>query len=516
MPGKSVLPSILIAAYIFLSSGRTAAQNIYIPAFDPVNSQIEELIARGYLRGLNVTERPWLRSEIIGLIREDETRFGDRDRKLAAKILEELQPPQKKRGMSAGFIAGMDLRGLSRENRHGYFIQRGRYFDRGFKSELGAAFNGGWWISRDSSWGVDTRMIYDTDGTNYPWYFGRPREARTVVQFDHAYAALKLGNLDISLGRQRMAWGPSPRGSLLLDRGSPPLDMAGARFRFSPFTLSWFSARLGDYYDPVDMVNNRQFLSGHRLTLNTGKGWEIGLSEIVLYGGPDRIFEIYYSIPVVLYYWEGFNHDIDDNVLWGLDFSYTSEGIGRSYLQFVADDIQYKNNGPQKFALQAGSYLVPSKFPGWSGLVEFNMVDTYVYGQRKRRNAYLNWNRPLSRLDSDQYEFFVGIYRELARDLKAGAEYILRAKGEFDARDNLPIPTPLDTKFPSGIVENLNDIRLTAAFNAENTVDISFSAGYQKIGNFRNIENSSLEQFYSTIDISYYFNTGLPFWTKYR
>lgn len=519
MPRSSFAIPGFIPALILAFSVSTIAQLVYIPTPDPINDEIEELMSRGYLRTLSPVEKPWLVSDVVESIRKDEIRFDGAAREVASDILVALEPPQRIPEMSSEMMIGADLRGLSRERREGYFLRRGRYISRGFKNEFGSIFHAGAWFSREDSWGIDSKFLYDTDGTGYPWYYGRARNARIIVQFDHAYAMLRLGALDLTLGRQRMIWGPSPRGSLLIDDGSPPLDMARAAVEITPFKLSWFVARLDDYdgyFDPYFGSENHRFLAGHRLALNTGKGWELGVSEIVLYGGPQRLPEIYYSIPVLLYYWEAHNHRIDDNIFWAFDLSYSNRGLGRFYMQFVADDIQYKHNGPQKFAVQAGAHIIPSKFPGWSSLVEFNMVDTYVYGQRRTYNAFLNWGNTISRLDSDQYESFIAIYRNLSPRLKAGAEYARRAKGEYEARMPQVDPLPLDTKFPSGVVEVTDDFRLSGQLHAPRAVDIGISVGVQSVDNYLNVESYSLSQFYATIDVSYSFDMGLPFWTKYR
>ncbi|MEE9554749.1 MAG: capsule assembly Wzi family protein [candidate division Zixibacteria bacterium] len=507
---------VVLALLLFIQVKALHSQNVYISTSDPVNAGIEELLARGYLHGLSPAEKPWKVSEIVNGIRDDEQRFDDHSRIIAGDILRILKPPQRKLRASAGLEAGIDIRGLSSERREGYFIRRGRYIPRGFKNEFGSVYRAGWWYSRDDLWGIDTRLLIDSDGTDYPWYYGRPRNARIIVQFDHAYAAFKLGMFDITLGRQRMIRGPSPRGSLILDDGSPPMDMARFGVRVAPFRLSWFGARLDDTFNPDIVSYERRYLSGHRLSLNNGSGWELGVSETVLYGGAERLPEIYYNIPVLLYYWEAHNHIVDDNVFWTVDFSWAKSGLGRFYTQFVADDIQYENNGPQKFAFQIGSYLMPNKYPKWSALIEYNMADTYVYGQRQWRNLYRHWGYPIARLGSDQYEIFAGIYRHLISNIKTGVEYNRRGKGEYNSDmlqvDIIP-PTP---KFPSGIVEVIDDIRITFKHNSPERLDFNFSAGYQTINNYRNISDSSLSQYYATIDISYTFGMGLPFWMKYH
>lgn len=477
-----------------------------------------ELRVRGYLKDLSVTEKPWLRSDVIESIMADETVLDPESRELAARIMERLEPPQRRPSeeLSSGFVAGIELQGLSRERREGYFLRRNRFVNRNFKNELGSIYKAGWWLSRDDRWGIDTRLIFDSDGTGYPWYYGRAHNHRIIGQFDHAYFALALGRFDILLGRQRLNWGPSPRGSLLLDAYSPPYDMIEYGFELKPFRLSGFASRLDDYLDTQTGERNNRYISGHRLLLRPGKGWEIAATEIVLYGGADRLPEFYYNIPVLLNYWEGQNRQVDDNIMWALDISWIKKKVGHFYLQFVADDFIYNSNAPQKFAIQLGTYLSPVRYDGWSALVEINFVDTYTYGQRKRRNAYLNWGTPIGRLDSDQLELFFGIYKKMNADLRLGFEYTRREKGEYDAEDIHPSPVPLDTKFPSGVVENINDIRLLCEYQIIGESEIKIALGHQNAENYLHENEHSLDQFYSMVEISFGIEAGLPFWTKFH
>ncbi len=508
--------SVLISIILYLQSA--FSQTVYIAVYDPVNRDITELKAKGYLKNLSATEKPWLRSDVIESIMADETALDPLSRELAAKIMELLEPPQRKPSekLSAGFNAGIESRGLSRERREGYFLRRDRFISRDFKNELGSVYKAGWWISRDDRWGIDTRLLFDSDGTGYPWYYGTAHNHRIIGQFDHAYFTLDLGRFDLLLGRQRLNWGPSPRGSLLLDAGSPPYDLVKYGFGLKPFRLSGFASRLDNYYDTLTGEWNNRYLSGHRLLLRPGKGWEIALSEIVLYGGPDRLPELYYNIPVLLNYWEGQNRRVDDNIMWGLDISWVKDKVGHFYLQFVADDIIYKSNGPQKFAMQLGTHLVPAKYESWSALVEINFIDTYTYGQRKRRNAYLNWGTPIGRLDSDQLELFTGIYKKINADLRSGIEYTRREKGEYGAEDIHPSPVPLDTKFPSGIVEKIDDIRLLCEWQIIDELEIKIALGWQNAGNYLHENGCSLDQFYSMAEVSFGIDAGLPFWTKFH
>jgi hypothetical protein len=143
-------------------------------------------------------------------------------------------------------------------------------------------------------------------------------------------------------------------------------------------------------------------------------------------------------------------------------------------------------------------------------------VDTFVYGQRQRRNSYLNWNHPIARLDSDQFEVFSGIYRQIFKNIEVGAEFIHREKGEFYAEDIHPDPAPLDEKFPSGRVEKTDDAAVRFSWNGLRKAYLEYSIGFQSIDNYNHRDDFSFNQIYSNVVLSYTFDLGLPLWTKYH
>jgi hypothetical protein len=515
-PMNKYLIFLVLAAAPLLWCSISSAQLIYLPANDPMVSRLEELQNRGYLDGLSRSEKPWVIADIASEIIDDEWNFDPASKKIASDILDYLTPPQRSESelLSGGVVWGVDLRGFSRERREGYFYTRDLLLARDFKNELGSVYHSNFWLSKESRWGFDSELIFDSDGTLYPWYYGTPHNARIIGQFDRAYMTFELERLRVLLGRQRLVWGPSSRGSLLLNDSSPPLDMLGYNFSLSPFNLTGFSTRLDDYIDQETGEVNRRFMSGHRIRLNPGAGLEIALSEIYVYGGPDRLPEAYYNIPIILYYWEQQNRNLDDNAMWGLDISWIRSAFGKIYTQFAFDDIQRQHRGPQKFGMQFGVELRPKNLPKWSGLIELNLIDTYAYGQRKRLNAYLNNGWPIGRLDSDQREYFASLSRRFGDNLKMGIEFVGRDKGENDAADIQPGMAPFGIKFPSGIVEETKNISLSTSFHSKTIWDSQLSVGYETIRNYRHVENWSLDQFFITANISIKIKTGIPFWKE--
>jgi len=515
MPRPLILVLLLTGLIYF--SGICDAQQIYLSTQDPLNEKIIELQARGYLGQLSRTERPWLVADIITSILDSELSFDPANKAVAEDILAYLQPMRRidSEMIASGGTVGLGIRALSRERREGYFNLNNKLINRDFRNELGSVYMGQFWVSRQSKWGIDTRLIFDSDGTRYPWYYGTAHNGRIIGQFDHAYLNFVFDRFDFLFGRQRLNWGPSPRGSLILDDKSPPMDLLRYGLDLTPVRISGFFTRLDDYRDTLGAWN-RRFFTGHRVTIMPGKGWEIALSETYVYGGPNRLPELYYSIPLVLFYWEAQNRKQDDNAFWGLDISWVKSQLGHFYAHLVFDDIQRQHRGPQKFALQFGTHLVPARLQGWSGLFEINFVDYYVYGQRKRINAYLNWGWPISRLDSDQREYFAGIYKKLDNHIRLGLECTGRDKGEYYAADFQLSMAEFGIKFLSGTVEHTREIAARISSSYPRHLNLDLRAGFQSIDNWQNHRGYSLDQFFATLQASYEFDIGVPFWKKSR
>ena len=197
---------VVITLSLFCVESR--CQSVYIPVFDPVNDDIITLLDKGYLNDIHSSEQPWLVDDVVKAILDERVGFDFESYVLSESILEKLKAPQTlvSDRLFGGSEFGAEIRGLSRERRAGYFISRGRYFKRGFKGELGSIYKAGGWISRGGSWGISTRLIFDSDGTGYPWYYGRPHNARITGQFDHAYAYFDFGYFNVVAGRNRIVW----------------------------------------------------------------------------------------------------------------------------------------------------------------------------------------------------------------------------------------------------------------------------------------------------------------------
>lgn len=106
--------------------------------------------------------------------------------------------------------------------------------------------------------------------------------------------ALNLGQIELSLGRQALWWGPGRHGSLLLSNNAKPLDMLRLT-NPEPVLLPWLFSALGPFrfdlfwsrLDSERTVPN-PYLAGLRLDFKPFPWLELGASRTALFGGKGR------------------------------------------------------------------------------------------------------------------------------------------------------------------------------------------------------------------------------------
>ena len=107
-------------------------------------------------------------------------------------------------------------------------------------------------------------------------------------------AALQLGLIEISVGRQSLWWGQGHHGSLILTNNAKPLDMLRIT-NPTPVLLPWVFKYLGPFRFDVfwskleeDRVVPEPYFAGLRLNVKPLPWLEIGASRTVIFGGEGR------------------------------------------------------------------------------------------------------------------------------------------------------------------------------------------------------------------------------------
>ncbi len=329
------------------------------------------------------------------------------------------------------------------------------------------------------------RIIIDTKAEKETYFFGQKWKGDLTGVFDQGYIKGSFKYFEFQWGRDYMRWGPGSRDHLLLSGFSPAFDMLKLRGKIGVFRFDFFATGLDEVYLPDSNFYAKRYFSGHRMSLKLKSGIELGVSEVVVYGGPGRKLEPYYLNPLFLFYGEQFNHNIDDNLLWSLDFSITRFKNKEFYGELLVDDFQYDfKSEPQQIGFLLGTKAAdPFGFSRSYLTLEYIRINRWVYGQNMAWNLYTYRNVGMgSFLGPDADDFFAELLYHYNRNFQFSFSVESKRKGEGKIAVQ-PSPAPKNTSFPSGIVEKTNNFTLRGVFQPDAHLLLQGELGYTEVRN---------------------------------
>ena len=203
------------------------------------------------------------------------------------------------------------------------------------------------------------------------WLYGRVNDA---------YMDLLLDNFNIFVGRIKRNWGAPNLSGLIISDNPYTYDHINFAYSTKKFRFSMLYSRLEDkkfgrefmnedstYRDFVDV--NRHIM-GHRIDIHFTNNFQIALTEVAVYGGEDREFEMAFANPMTFYYGAQRNENKGMSGLWSIDLFYKPISKLSIYSQFLIDDIIVNNDPgindrkryPDRFAMmvsmRAGDLLI--------------------------------------------------------------------------------------------------------------------------------------------------------------
>ncbi|HLG94015.1 MAG TPA: capsule assembly Wzi family protein [candidate division Zixibacteria bacterium] len=328
---------------------------------------------------------------------------------------------------------------------------------------------------------------------------------------DDTYLKYRNKYFDLIFGRQRLQWGPGFSEVDLISPNSPPFDMLRFKATYKALRFQFFFTRLDDAINPVTPFDTvPRYFSAHRLAVKPWQWLELSLSEVVLYGGPDRKLEWYYLMPLVPFYGEQYNNYKDDNPLWAIDWSVTPFKNIAHYGEFLIDDFQIDCIGgdcsePQQIGIRLGflaSSLGPSKNNSLN--LEYSRINNYVYGQNRYYNLYLYHNAPIGALLGPSGDYLLLRYRQyLSRSFDAGFLVEYRRHGQ----DSIAVQTvkvPF-AKFPLDVVERTLTFQFSAAYQYKANLFARLDFGTKNRDHVGNISGVSSRDRFIGLQLGYNF-----------
>jgi len=209
---------------------------------------------------------------------------------------------------------------------------------------------------------------------------------------DQGILMYEKGGIVAKIGRDYLRLGPGYAGQLLLSDASPAfdqyrVDLTRDRVRYTFWGLA-LNKRAG----------MNRYVNGHRLTLRLPGKVEIGLNEMIIYGGPRAHWQLTYMNPVLFYHGHALNTGDEINTMLSVDADWQASPELRCWTELLVDDFQTERSKsselePAELGITAGAVWsgLPD-FPGGSIMLEYSQVTHRTY------NAPVNdWEKYLHR-----------------------------------------------------------------------------------------------------------------------
>ena len=463
----------LVVVILILSGGTTAlhAQSPPFPTNHWVYDFLERMEVKGILTNIFDGTRPMSRDEIAGYLSQilsdpqSLTRLNSVEKRqlhyLTLEFRDYLAPEFREKALKAaprlmkyrrmGFLSkifpnhlytnGRNLFQYSEEDflavldpvlyRSGFWAKTdtGTSARRDFRDTHGVTSWGRWgkhlsfyFDFRDSKiWGSRKYPVgdnYSLPGIGYTRSFG------SYVDFDETQAGIIVGgkHWQVTLGKERNAWGPGYWGSLAISDNPTSYDQVKLQVRFRKFKFTSISGILRpcpnlvaySYYTGYFQrdILSRKYMAAHRLDVAPFRFLKIGFQEVLIYG--ERNPEIGYVNPINYYWSEEHNLGDQDNSTIGATFQLLPGFSSKIYGELFIDDLKTSKLGTgwygNKWAVLVGAFRADLfSVPNLDARIEYVRIRPYVYTHRYPVNRFENFATPLGYWTGPNSETLTGL-----------------------------------------------------------------------------------------------------------
>ena len=239
-------------------------------------------------------------------------------------------------------------------------------------------------------------------------------------------------------------------------------------------------------------------MAGHRIDWLVNNKVELGLSEAVLYAGEAQYMELQYINPILPYYANQYNSNLDNNSLVCFDVAFKPVRGYKTYVQFIVDDFAYAGNDPNALGYIAGLYVSdPFGISKTDLRTEYTRIDSWTYTHLEPENQYTHYGWVIGdHLGPDADQILIELCRMLNADGRIKLIYAFKREGSRTIADRYRGEDYKRIKFPSGKVERQHrlgfvflwetldglqiDLSLQRSFNSDKSSEneLSFKLGY--------------------------------------
>ena len=255
-----------------------------------------------------------------------------------------------------------------------------------------------------------------------PRYSGIPRDIKRVGfnsgETDLSGISYENNWLIFQFGRGRQSWGAGNDIQLAISENSSPYDYGMLDLDFGKLKVRYFNG-----YLETDSLSVSRFITGRGIEWNNNKNTILGLSEIVVYSGKNRTFDLAYFNPISSHLEIELNDKQNNlgtdsgNGIWQLSIDHLLKSkirISLNYLidEFVLDKIQKENNKSSSGAYSIKFVFIPNIeniFSLTTFYISTIKVGTNTFKHENGYNNFVNRKKPLGwTVGSDSRESKIG------------------------------------------------------------------------------------------------------------
>ncbi|MDP8228967.1 MAG: capsule assembly Wzi family protein [Candidatus Electryoneaceae bacterium] len=249
-----------------------------------------------------------------------------------------------------------------------------------------------------------SQLLHDRYG-----YVG-PLQGNDETYYDLTEAYLHIGwkKVDLMFGKDRVAWGPSRNGGLLLSGYSPSFNQLRLTARLTKkVRFNYVVGRLntgmpGDtlYHTDRGWIRTEltpKWLAAHRLEYSPWKSVVFGISEAIIWG--ERGLDPAYLNPIYFFYSAEHDGGDQDNILMSGDVLIRIARGGILYGELLIDDVKTSTLGEgdpgNRLGVTAGGWLTHIGINGLETGIEYTRLEPFVYSHFFPVNRYSTWTSSL-------------------------------------------------------------------------------------------------------------------------
>ena len=515
------LKSLIIISIFLSSKWINADPNLPFEFNSSVNRIIEKLETDGVINGLHRHTRPYKRSDIAKIVEIAQKRIKSeklRPAKIHLQLLQKLEHQLQLNPDNSNSTEKFQTRSLISIRSHAESSKISPSYQQALHYQLGQK------VIIYQELEVEKLFNRTKSATKYPTQ-GSTAEKR-INQWQGNYTAdFKRAYLDIPftkgtnliIGRNQIFWGTGRRHAVGISDNSPPFDLIFISSDFSSVRGTAFISKLDRmWHQEKRRYLATRYLSGHRLDWRLNDQIELGISEIVLYGGDARGPEWYYLNPILPYYASQFNANTEkegltrnDNIMLILEGAIRPITGLRIYGELFVDDFSYVGRGdPNDFAFLTGiiwSNLLKSQ--QLSLVSEYARVNRWTYTHLVEENQYTHFGSIIGhRIGNDADQLYLEANCWLNADTKLALFGQSNRNGQANVKHRFRGEKYSEATFPSGIVEGKHQIGCYLSLNQANGWQFDLQFSHMIILN-KNHKNSPMEhQNQLAFQIGYQYN----------